>query len=508
MNTEDRKFLDLDHVCDQILNPDDRAMFNEAVRCYQIGSHRAAIILAWCATADCLYRRIDELASEVDEEAKNARKVLKQQKGKVSYEETLITQAKKCELFDDYEEKSLRFARDTRSKCAHPTGVVPSAETVRHIFHTCSQTVLCRNGYRGMSFIKHFINTKLDDRHLFSDKNNVSDTCKYYFDKVPVRIRPQFASIFAERVSNGNVWDKCSLYWKANVLQFFRELMNNSSSDLAAKISQKFHSIESVDRLLFSVLVGLDNRENIWDDHTRNQAKAHLRDNLASGKVDQYVFQSYATLCSILEFEENDAQIFKERFSLFSKFISQHNLLQQNRRADLLSIIVDSIKDVEYRQQALVGVSYLVSTELFSEETDEIDQFVNVLIEGDWREDALSNLFLTCPDWHNPLKSSFLKRSREFLEACSEDYSEDVIILFDIADRLLYNNPMLVPPQFESTVKGLIEEDIKINWFEERGDTWRNFVGQVDLIKSRHGSQLTILSALSLPILEIEEFEE
>ena len=64
MITEDRKFLDLDHVCDQIVSQDDRAMFNEAIRCYQIGSHRAAVILAWCVTADCLYRRIDELANE------------------------------------------------------------------------------------------------------------------------------------------------------------------------------------------------------------------------------------------------------------------------------------------------------------------------------------------------------------------------------------------------------------------------------------------------------------
>ena len=301
MITEDKKFLDLDHVCDQIMNSDDRAMFNEAIRCYQIGSHRAAIILAWCATVDCLYRRIDELASEGDEEAKQARISLKNVEGQAIYEENLINWAKKCELFDDYEEKSLKFARDTRSKCAHPSGVIPSAETVRYIFYTCSQTVLCRNGYRGMSFVKHFVNTKLDDKHLFTDKNNISDTCKHYFEKVPDKIQPQFAALCAKKIETGY-----SSYWKTNVVLFFRELMNNSTSDLSAQIAVKFHSIESLDMLLFSILVGLDQRENIWDEPTRNQAKAHLHENLSSGKVDPYIFQSYATLCSILGLEADD----------------------------------------------------------------------------------------------------------------------------------------------------------------------------------------------------------
>ncbi|MCB1116663.1 MAG: hypothetical protein KDK71_09365, partial [Chlamydiia bacterium] len=121
---EERKFLDLDHVCDQIISKEDRLMFMEAISCYQIGSHRAAIILAWSAAADCLGRRIDELAAEGDGDAKKAQTALSRVKGKASYEETLISQAKKCELFDDYEEKCLRYARDTRSKCAHPTGVI------------------------------------------------------------------------------------------------------------------------------------------------------------------------------------------------------------------------------------------------------------------------------------------------------------------------------------------------------------------------------------------------
>jgi len=510
MTTEDRKFLDLDHVCDQIISQDDRAMFNEAIRCYQIGSHRAAVILAWSTTAACLSRRIDDLASEGDGTAQEANKILKECEGTVAYEGKLIKQSKECGLIDDYEQKSLTFARDTRSKCAHPTGVVPSAEAVRHILYICSQTVLCRESYRGMSFIKQFVQEKLDNRYLFSNKNNVSDTCKHYFGKVPERIQPQFAVLCANKIRNGY-----TQHWKENTILFFKELLSHSTPELANKITQKFQAVETFDKDLFSVLVGLDNRDIIWDTHTRNQAKAHLRDSLNAGIVDSYMFQSYANLCSIEEFDENDKALFKKRFLPFSKHLSEHTLVQEKRRLELLSLLVDSIKDDEFRQQTLKGAKFLVSTELFSQKGKEIEQIVENLIESDWREDTINELLSSCSNWSDSLKATFLKNSEDFLMKCTEDFPDDVIFLFEVARSLLSDKPSLLPHQFEDTIKELIDGDISINWFEEEGAAWGNFVGQVDLIRLQHGTHLPVLLDLTLPGPdelddpdELEEFEE
>lgn len=504
MITEDRKFLDLDQVCDQIISDSDRLMFNEAVRCYQIGSHRAAIILAWCVTADCLYRRIDELASEGDENAKKARIKLSSVEGQTYYEENLITQAKICELFDDYDDKSLRFVRDIRSKCAHPTGVVPSAEAVRHILYICSQTVLCREGYRGMSFIRHFVQTTLDDPYLFSNNNHVSDTCKYYFSKVPDRIRPQFAACCVDKIR-----ESCSPHWKTNSFCFLKELMNYSTSELSLRTAQKLREIEGLDRKFFSVLVGIDQSGIIWDTPTRIQAKAHLRESLKLGKVDQFEFQSYATLCCIGEFEDEDKELFKEKFLPFSKYIPQHILLQKSRRIELISIVIDSFKDDESRQKILTGVASLVSAELFSQEVNEISQFVECLIESDWREDVISTILDKCSDWSDLLKVIFLRNSESFLAKCSEDFPDDMLILFDVASRLLYENPLLLPSQFENALMKIIIGDIRMDWFEDKGTAWECFVGQVELIKLRYGAHLPILSTLTLPNPdEPEELEE
>lgn len=503
MITEDRKFLDLDHVCDQILSQDDRAMFNEAIRCYQIGSHRAAVILAWCVTADCLYRRIDELANEGDGVAQQARSDLQGVVGTACYEENLITQAKKCELFDDYEEKCLRFSRDTRSKCAHPTGVIPSAEAVRNIFHICSQTVLCREVYRGMSFVRQFVQSKLDDRHLFTDKNRAHEACRYYFGKVPERIRPQFAACSAEHIRNG-----VSVQWKQNALRFFKVLLSNSPDDLALKISQKFQPIEVTDRTLYSVFVGIDKRETLWDLHARSQAKAHLRDALKAGKIDSYEFDAYANLCTSCEFEKEDKELFKERFSLIAEHLSRHSLLISHRRSDLLALILEAMKDSVHCYQILKGVQWLVEGDLFTQDSEEIEQFIDEIIESDWREESVSELFLRCADWSDILKVYLLKKTERFLEECSEDFPDDIVQLFDTANSLIASNPSILPSEFELAVKRIIDEEQHVAWFDEKGAAYRTFIGQIDLIRTQHGVHLPTLSALVLPEPEPEDLGE
>jgi len=503
MITEERKFLDLDHVCDQIVSQDDRAMFNEAIQCYQIGSHRAAVILAWCVTADCLYRRIEELANEGDGLAQQARNELKSVMGQAVYEENLIAQAKKCELFDDYEEKCLRFARDTRSKCAHPTGVIPSAEAVRNIFFVCSQIVLCRDGYRGMSFIKQFVQSKLDDRHLFTDKNRIQEACRYYFGKVSERIRPQFAACSAEHALSG-----VSLQWKQNAFHFFRELIGNSSDELALKIAQKFQPIESIDRTLFSCFVGIDKRDHLWDGYARSQAKAHLRDSLKTGKIDSYEFDSYGNLCTLCDFEADDKDLFKERFSLIAEHISRHQVLIESRRSEILCLIKEAIRDEQYRQQIFKGIECLIVGDLFMQESEEIKQFIDELIESDWREESISNLFLMCSDWSNILKVYLLRKSERFLEECSEDFPDDIVQIFDAANSLIISNSSMLPREFEESIKRIIDGDQNVIWFDEKGFAFRAFVGQINLIKMQHGAHLPVLCTLVLPEIEPEELFE
>ena len=381
--------------------------------------------------------------------------------------------------------------------------VIPSAEAVRNIFHICSQTVLCRNGYRGMSFVRHFIETKLDDQYLFTDRSRIQEVSRYYLSKVPERIRPQFAVCLAKHISNS-----VTTHWKNNALNFFKVLISDSSDDLALKISQKLQPTEAIDKTLYSVFVGLDQREHLWDPHSKSQAKAHLRDTLTTGRINSHVFESYGNLCTVTDLENEDKELIKERFSNISEHISRHTVFIGSKQKEILSLTIEAIQDDQYRQQVLENITCLIPSTLFIHESEEIGQFIDELIESDWREDSISDLFLRCSDWTDVLKVCLLKKSERFLEECSEDYPDDLLYLFVAAKGLISSNPTLLPSEFESAIRRIIEGEQDPVWFTEIGSTFLNFVGQIDLIRTQHGVHLPVLSSLTLPPTESEELEE
>jgi hypothetical protein len=385
---ETKKFLDLDHVSDQIADDNDRNMFTEAIRCYQVGSNRAAVILAWSVTADCLQRRIDELAAENDGVAQAAKTAIHNAANSARFEEVLIVQAKKCDLIDDYDERCLRFARDTRSKCAHPTGVVPSAEAVRHIFYICSQSVLCRTGFRGISFIKDFVNTKLKDRHLFSNRQRIEADCRFFLDKVPDRVKVQFGAEIATH------FDTANTIWLENVLIFLRHFFAHPNNHLLIDLARKLQIIESKNRHVFSIIVGLATQEGIWDSQETSQSKAHLRESLSSGRVEPEVFRSFGNLCALSSIEDEDLDLLKSRFSLLIGHISSHKFFQEKCGSAVLSLVIDAFSDDEsIYEQIRKGLEQFSCLDFaFSEEWGHKNlAFISVLIQSDWRDQNISS---------------------------------------------------------------------------------------------------------------------
>lgn len=498
MASDAQKFLDLDHVCDNIRNPEDRAMFKEAIQCYQIGSHRAAVILAWSVTADCLYRRIESMAADGDGMAQQAKTEVDQEQGKASFEGKLISQAKKCELFDDYEEKCLTFARDTRSKCAHPTGVVPSAEAVRHVLFICSQTVLCREGYRGMNFIKEFVQSKLEDQFLFSDKTRINETCRYYYKKVSERLFPQFAACISSHLSTAS-----SSHWRTNAIIYLKELLAQCERDSAQKITDKLQSVGTKDLHLQAVLVGLDQRPSLWDDTLQAQAKIRLRDKLQRGRIEDFDFYAYANLCALTDFEEPDKNLFIQRFSVLAEKIAQHELLQKNRDEELIKLALEALEDDANKDSVLNGLAELTTTQLFNAETTNIQKFVDLLIQENWMNDGVQNIFQKAVDWTPSLKICFLKNTEKYLLECSEDNPDDIVLVFEIAGNILTELPLQLPSEFESQLKQII--DVAPTWFAEQASAYSTFKGQIELLQTRFASHLPGLADILLPDPIVED---
>ncbi len=306
MIQEDRKFLDLDMVAQQISHEDDRSLFLEALTCYHVGSHRAAIILTWYATANCIRRRIEDLAADSDGMAQQALTILHQIDGKVHYEQTLLDKGQECELYDKFEGKCLSFARDQRSKCAHPTGYIPSAEAVRYILFVCSQYVLCRRGYRGIAYIRDIVNFKFDDPYFLS-KNQLEITqhCKAIIDRIPKRLLPQITKLACKERPNQQ-----SEIWKENATRFFLELLVYANDEMATRsIAYGLQGYESTDPNLFSVLIGLNTRvAQFYEPQQRSQARRQLTSRMLQGKPNPQEINSWANLCAVDGFSQEDQE--------------------------------------------------------------------------------------------------------------------------------------------------------------------------------------------------------
>lgn len=477
MLREAQKFFDLDMMVQAVLDEGDRSFFEEALQCYQIGSHRAAVILTWCATADCLKRRVKDLASEGDSQAQQAQAELQGVEGLAVYEETLIGSARKCELIAENDERSLRFVRDVRSKCAHPTGVIPSAEAVRHIFYICVSSVLSRKGYHGMAFVQDVVTVQFDDLYLLPNADRVDEHCRAIAQKVPERSWPQFASIAAQLRPGPH-----SEIWERNALSFFRVLLSLSDDSTARQIAAGFQGFEANSPDFFSILVGIDNRvEKFWDLQKRAQARARLTAASAVRITPEHV-HSWAVICAADGLEEADKDLLRQKWGGISRHLAKEKEFLQKRRTDLMKLLQEMLLEDATSSQALYAIGSLASSRLCDEQSESMRIIVKTIIERFTGDQAYRKLIEKVVDWTGAMLITLLEESELFLQECSNDNPDDSLYLLDAARELAHRSPSEIPQGFEDVVNRLLKKEILAEWAEEESEVGTVFRRQLVLL--------------------------
>lgn len=134
----------LDTLIGLVRSPDSREHFKEAVRAYEAGAFRAAIVATWTAVAFDLFGKVRELADHGDKAAERLAKDLDKASLKqdirilLQNEQDLLDKCEKeFEILSHRDAELLRRLKQDRNMCAHPAHAVawesfiPTAEIAR-----------------------------------------------------------------------------------------------------------------------------------------------------------------------------------------------------------------------------------------------------------------------------------------------------------------------------------------------------------------------------------------
>ncbi len=145
----------------------DGVLFDEAVRCFEQGAHRAAVVMTWLAVAEGLRYRF-KVAAERDPELTSLLEELVQlEKERYAIDGFLLDKAKKHELISDHEHRDLAHIRDQRNRYGHPGGASPSRTQVLAALDTAVHTVLSRPAQHRKEWATALVRRAASDRTFF-----------------------------------------------------------------------------------------------------------------------------------------------------------------------------------------------------------------------------------------------------------------------------------------------------------------------------------------------------
>ena len=207
-----------------------RTNIGEAIKCYQSGAYRAAIVNAYVAVCFDLIEKLKALADSGDGEAKTEERKLQQLqrqndrsdpnaiKGLLEFERNLLELFRnKFDFFGKNEFDELNRLKEDRNRCAHPTfsrssiPFSPSAELARLHIRNALVHVLTQHPRQGKAALESLEN--LVQLKYFPSK--VPDAIERFKESELANARPALVNAFADSLCFNSV-DKFSPMFKKN----------------------------------------------------------------------------------------------------------------------------------------------------------------------------------------------------------------------------------------------------------------------------------------------------
>jgi len=161
--------VDLTRYAKQILEDEDRPLFEDAVESANVDALRAAYVMIWLACAESLKRRFREAQKRDGAAGKIVGDIETKEKEHKSVDKFVLDKAKEYGFLSDPAHTVLNHVYEMRCLYGHPYEEAPSAEQVSHaaavvVEHVLSQPVKLRHG-----FGNQLLTSLLGDRAYLDD---------------------------------------------------------------------------------------------------------------------------------------------------------------------------------------------------------------------------------------------------------------------------------------------------------------------------------------------------
>jgi hypothetical protein len=169
---------------DRILEPSDKPLLEEALKCYEFGALRSAYIMTWLCTAESLHTKIKHLALRDKDAGDRLSKIQEKEKNNAVTDVAILDASKALKLINEDEYKELRQIYDMRNSYAHPKHVAPLKPNVQSAMATSLSIVLSRPVLWTEGFILNQLDLVFNDAHYLADISQISKFAESMYAKI------------------------------------------------------------------------------------------------------------------------------------------------------------------------------------------------------------------------------------------------------------------------------------------------------------------------------------
>ncbi|MCD4790489.1 MAG: hypothetical protein K8R37_10855 [Bacteroidales bacterium] len=223
----------IDEIESQIIDTEDKVLFDEAIGCLKNNFLRSSYIITWICLVESLKRKLYKLSNLGDKKAEEAiKKIEKNEEQNNSVDKIIMEESMNCSIIENTDYSTLKYLWEQRCIFAHPYRIQPQIEEVKHIL---SQTLKLSLG-KDLFFNKDYLTEiaiNIVDKPFFLpvDNEKLQEYSQKVLSRTPQNLFPFFFKTLLYKI--GTIKDNdTKLNEQVKLRQFIIQTLENTEKQL------------------------------------------------------------------------------------------------------------------------------------------------------------------------------------------------------------------------------------------------------------------------------------